>query len=308
MTDFSTNLFWQKSHPKIKLTYKLDYNPESIWIIPANNDEQEDFPFFVQEIGLTKAQKNYYVHRENLESYIICYVNKGVGIVTYNGRSQKVNPGDAFWLDCRKPHSYYTAAESGYWEVYFIHCYGPGVTIYSNCFFKYKPNCILSIDKDSVLPQYFEKLLSLFQNRDSEIMTKIIASTYLCNLCFVLVEEAKSSEENQSPSYIQSISNYIKFNFNKQINLEILSEEFFISKFYLQRQFKKYIGVSPNQYLTNIRISWAKKYLRTTSDSINKIASAIGFNDPSYFTVTFKNIEGITPLMYRKIWAPKKLD
>ena len=47
--DLYKNLEWQKSHAGMKLVTNLDYDPASIWEIPAISGERMDLPFYVQE-------------------------------------------------------------------------------------------------------------------------------------------------------------------------------------------------------------------------------------------------------------------
>lgn len=82
---------------------------------------------------------------------------------------------------------------------------------------------------------------------------------------------------------------------------------FFLSKSYLQKQFKKYIGISPWDYLLQLRMTEGKRLLRTSDFSVHEIAWRVGFNDVSYFVQVFRNLEKITPLQYRILWTSNQL-
>ncbi|WP_299763830.1 AraC family transcriptional regulator [uncultured Dokdonia sp.] len=66
-----------------------------------------------------------------------------------------------------------------------------------------------------------------------------------------------------------------------------------------KRQFKKEFNDSPNNYITTKRLDKAKELLSITDMPINEIAYDIGYNDPLYFTRTFKKKIGISPTAYR---------
>ena len=74
-----------------------------------------------------------------------------------------------------------------------------------------------------------------------------------------------------------------------------------MNKYYIVHAFKKYKGVSPINYLINIRISEAKHLLQTTNYSVSKIAQSIGFSSQSYFSQVFRKELEMTPLQYRKL-------
>ena len=60
------------------------------------------------------------------------------------------------------------------------------------------------------------------------------------------------------------------------------------------------MGVSPFQYLINIRIAHAKHLLSTSDMPIAQIATECGYDDPVYFSQVFKRITEFSPKEYRK--------
>ena len=69
---------------------------------------------------------------------------------------------------------------------------------------------------------------------------------------------------------------YIDTNFDKEINLDLLSHLQYTSKYHLIRVFKKYYGITPRQYLINKRIEKAKKNLKS-GKSVSETCYTIGF-------------------------------
>ena len=70
---------------------------------------------------------------------------------------------------------------------------------------------------------------------------------------------------------------------------------------YLSRLFKKETGESVTEHLTLLRIEKAKKLLKDDSLRLRDVAMAVGFNDVSYFSNTFKKIAGTPPTEFRMI-------
>ncbi|HIZ22995.1 MAG TPA: helix-turn-helix transcriptional regulator, partial [Candidatus Blautia faecigallinarum] len=93
----------------------------------------------------------------------------------------------------------------------------------------------------------------------------------------------------------------------ENITLGSLAERFSINKYHLQKQFKRYIGISPNDFLIHTRLTHAKELLRTTDYSINQIAQEIGIMEASNFSRLFKKWENMTPLEYRRYWCEPTL-
>jgi AraC-like DNA-binding protein len=98
---------------------------------------------------------------------------------------------------------------------------------------------------------------------------------------------------------IQKVVEYIKENYQKECTLDELSEIAGISRYYLIRIFKHYMGKTPYDYLLDIRIENAKLLLAKGNASITDICHECGFNNMSHFIRTFKKKNGITPSTYK---------
>ena len=82
----------------------------------------------------------------------------------------------------------------------------------------------------------------------------------------------------------------------------MLAREIYVNKFYLQKLFRKSVGLSPNEYLTTVRLQEAKRLLRSTDLPISQIAADVGFNSIGHFIGLFKAREQMPPSVYRRRW------
>lgn len=92
---------------------------------------------------------------------------------------------------------------------------------------------------------------------------------------------------------------YINHNFDQGLNLNLLSQIYFTSKFHLLRLFKKYYGLTPKQYLINKRIEKSRGYLKNGM-TVTETCFAVGFESPSSFSTLFKKKTGLTPVEFQK--------
>ena len=67
------------------------------------------------------------------------------------------------------------------------------------------------------------------------------------------------------------------------------------------RNFKKYTGSTPMQFIVGIRINNAQMLLETTTYSINEISKIVGYDNQLYFSRLFHKLKGYSPREYRKI-------
>ena len=92
---------------------------------------------------------------------------------------------------------------------------------------------------------------------------------------------------------------YIYNNFEKELNLDLLSHIRFTSKFHLLRLFKRYYGQTPMQYLIDRRLEKSKELL-LKGQSVTETCFDIGFESPSSFSTLFKSKFGLTPTEFQK--------
>ena len=103
----------------------------------------------------------------------------------------------------------------------------------------------------------------------------------------------------QHDTVIQNSCRYIHEHFDKELSLSFLAEKANLSPNYFLRLFKKEIGVTPKEYILQVRLEQAKSLLSGTSLKISAVATACGFHDASYFSLFFKKRFGMTPLEHR---------
>ena len=78
-----------------------------------------------------------------------------------------------------------------------------------------------------------------------------------------------------------------------------ICKEFYFSKNYIINIFKKEFGVTPIQYINNLKINNAKYLLEVTSDTLESISLKSGFNDYSHFYKLFYKETGLSPSKWR---------
>ncbi len=92
---------------------------------------------------------------------------------------------------------------------------------------------------------------------------------------------------------------FIQKEYKNKVTLDMIAACGGVSKSLCNKLFKKYVGVSPINYLLEIRIKKVTEYLRTTSYSLSEISELCGFNGASYMAEMFKKFIGKSPLNYR---------
>ncbi|SCY76759.1 helix-turn-helix transcriptional regulator [Alkaliphilus peptidifermentans] len=100
---------------------------------------------------------------------------------------------------------------------------------------------------------------------------------------------------------INKIIEYMHDFHNCNITLNEICSIFYISPSHFQRIFKCQMGVTPYQYLIDIRIKRAKDLLLKNNHSLSEIASLCGFINQAHFSAVFKQRCGVAPLNYKRL-------
>ena len=145
---------------------------------------------------------------------------------------------------------------------------------------------------DEKYEKYFEQLINLARNGDSEFLIK---STFYKLLDHIVKDIAGIKPEKEcireAKKLIESDNDY---------SISKIAEICMISESGLRRQFKETYGVSPNEYKMKIKIEKAKFLFESTELSVTQVSLRLNFYDTAYFSKIFKKYTGYTPLHYRQ--------
>ena len=99
---------------------------------------------------------------------------------------------------------------------------------------------------------------------------------------------------------LKNVTRYIKENYWKNLSLNDLAAMVHLTPVYFCSVFKESYGISPINYLQNVRVENAKKLLANSEKSVTDIAFEVGFQSVHYFSRYFKSHEDLSPNDFRK--------
>jgi AraC family transcriptional regulator len=106
-------------------------------------------------------------------------------------------------------------------------------------------------------------------------------------------------EGGLSPRQLDRVLDYIDTYLEQNIKLADLARLLDMSSFHFSRLFKRSIGITPHQYLSQQRVERAKQLLKKTDRLITDIALECGFSSHSHLSKQFRQSTGMTPKAYR---------
>ena len=105
--------------------------------------------------------------------------------------------------------------------------------------------------------------------------------------------------------YIRYAINYIKNNYSS-ITLTDVSDYLGINYNYFSSIFKQSQGISPNEYLLQVRMRQSSQMLASLTMDVQAIANYVGYSDSLTFSKAFKRFFGVSPKYYREMPAEER--
>lgn len=158
------------------------------------------------------------------------------------------------------------------------------------------------------LPRYFrsrhpfelevmmDEIISLQQSQKNDLM---LVGKVMTLLATVVKESESSMIEGVSEAVLEAKS-FINTHLSEPISLTDVASAVNLSPNYLHTVFKRSVGMTPRDYLTEKRLSLAAELLCTTSLPISEIAERCGFCNQQYLSGMFSKRFSLTPSAYRR--------
>ena len=136
---------------------------------------------------------------------------------------------------------------------------------------------------------------------NKQVGYEVILSNRLQELIVILSRHYSMIESSEAQSLVRigKVIEYLENNTEEKIYIEELASMANMSKRNFMRIFKRAVGLSPVNYLMQVRLQKARKLLRETDLQIADISVMTGFSDSNYFIKCFKQSFGTTPFKFR---------
>lgn len=228
-----------------------------------------------------------------------------------NGETIHLEKGQGLFVNSKRLHYGFSPDKTDC--EYIVVCINPsllgnkqwiGKEYWENKFGSTTQDYVLLTDEISWHRGILNNLLYLyneFQNPEYKPLRFLSIAVSLCADTGDHIEEkTQQTVIDQSWMYIWKMTDFIHGNYENKITLNDIAFAGSVSRSQCCILFNKYIGQSPNSYLTKYRIQKSCELIRDTERSISEIALTCGFQDASYFSQVFRKMVGIAPHEYRK--------
>lgn len=142
-------------------------------------------------------------------------------------------------------------------------------------------------------------VLELDRPSADKAMTEMLFLQLLMYISRLRTEQGKR-QADQGDIYIKPSIEFIHQNYDREIQVKDIAQFVNLHPGYLQRIFKRQMGMTLTEMLTKVRMEKAKMLLQNTDIPIEDISEYVGVSSRQYFHLLFKKSTGSTPAQYRK--------
>jgi AraC-like DNA-binding protein len=266
-----------------------------------DDNPSEEAELLVKSCGhykLIHLKKLATIRPNGRRDYQLLYVSEGTAHFNLEETRYDIGKGGAFLYQPGIPQDYYYMLQEKP-DIYWIHFTGKGVE-----------QLLTSLDLIAGRPMQFqakEEFVELFEKIITELRMDRISNTEMAEAYFrqllILMARNYHTDEREKRGYhsmFDEVVDLIHHEYQKDINISSLADRYHISCCWFIREFKRYTGYSPKQYVTNLRLQNAKELLNNHSLSISNVANLVGYDNQLYFSRIFHKYTGMSPSEYRE--------
>ncbi len=235
--------------------------------------------------------------RHFLYSYTaIEFMIKGNAIFEMNGKRVKIQEGDVFII--RRGRNSGFKITGNFNEKMAICLSGtfPDVLLNSLHLDEVPKISLQNIEEAVSRFRELKTLLKEKKNGTEHLLTERMFSLFL----FLCRENRNRLQQNYPPALKKALSLLQNCDFCNGISLAAIAKNTGISTPTLIRIFHRYCGKSPMEYITGMRMEFAKELLESTKLSIKEVSARTGYNNQLYFSTVFRKYCGMSPRDFRK--------
>lgn len=252
----------------------------------------------IARAGKSKDYKFQYKKGRVTDEFKLIYITKGKGIVHFENIGEaEIAKGKILIIMPHQKYEYYHINDTE-WKEYFIRFEAD--TVYFQLINSLFGNQqVIDIGFNEELIRLFHRAVDVVKNGLNS--SQVYLSGMLLHILGLVITESKNvaiaKKEIQIISQAKVIMNE---NVLTEISLQEIASRLNISYTTFRKNFKKYVGLSPAKYFSELRLNKAKQLLTETNSSIKEIAYMLQFSSIEHFATIFKKTTGMTPKDYRQ--------
>ena len=222
--------------------------------------------------------------------------------ITIDGVDYTARPGDWFFIPAGVLHKYHNFPNEPmekYWMHFDIY---PSVDLLAPLHVQYR----VDASRTPRVTELFREFAA--RCNSSEIYNRLRVKAIILELIAEYIRLAGKHTQIVSDGRdeeMRNILSYINENFRRNLSTEELAAVCHMHPTHFIRAFKLKMAQTPHQYITDIRMEYARQLLDRSDRTIMEIAEDAGFYDLAHFSRVFKRYFAMSPTQYRNNTLPQ---
>ncbi|WP_270447869.1 AraC family transcriptional regulator [Lactobacillus delbrueckii] len=254
--------------------------------------------------GQENCAPGYFYRGNNVRSnYVIHYILSGRGTFAPAGQAPvSLQAGDLFILP-KGVACFYQADFEDPWSYFWVGMSGMQIgKILQNS--KLSDKFYLHQVQDSGFYKSLRQLFHALHMRES-LASNMLTESLLYQTFYQLLVDYPTGKRQQSglaDDYFIVAMTFLEDNFeDPACSVSELCQQLGLSRSYVYNLFKNKTDLSPQQFLTKLRMEQAKELLSNSDLNVQAISHFVGYNDSFTFSKAFKRYQGLSPKSWRQI-------
>ncbi len=225
------------------------------------------------------------------------YTVSGRGAFRFGNQICDLEPGTAFIAEVPGNNCYYLPDDSDHWELLYVTIIGTEAIRLMRELVE-KNGAVFTHPEDCKTIDLFCEIYRTYQK--GKIDNPFKASELAYRFIMTLYDEILLGNWKKArPEFIGKVIDYCMEHTGESLEVEDMAEISGLSRYHFTREFKKYTGMTPMAYYTEMRVKKAIRMLQAENKTIKEIAFECGYEDLSYFGKIFRKSTGMSPASFR---------
>ncbi len=270
---------------------------ENAYVLQLSDSKFKDL--FLISCGYAQCQPYHSYGPAVRPNYIIHFILKGKGIYQVGEKKYALSAGQGFLIE-PEVATFYAADGTDPWEYLWVGFGGIQAGEYLRDLGLNSSQLIFQSENGQELGQV---VLKMMQQDSTSVKSNYLRQSFLYEFFSILAEEytyGKTEETSKENAYIAWALHYIRNHYAAGIKVSDIARELCVDRSYLYKLFEGTLQMSPQEFLTQFRISRSKELLNMTELSVAEVSASCGYGDVRVFSRAFKKETGCPPTRYRK--------
>lgn len=257
---------------------------------------KEECRFDFAGVGVNEVMDPKTINRPNgTWDWLLMYFYDPVTVKDKNGL-QRIDGG--YFIIWRPEDGHYYGNESILWNHTWCHFYGLQVADIIKAT-GLPTNKLIKLDNPEVLEHFLTDVYEEKTRDDcpDQVILENLFTILVRKLARLVVPEFQVV---QLPEKVKRTKDFIDSHYMNKMTLAELATLNHCSIQYLSRQFRRYTGMSPGDYIIKTRINQAKYHLHNLSLNVTEVARLVSYESIYQFSNLFKKHTGMSPTEYRE--------